>query len=271
MKLKTCNALIACIFTVSAILGVNFGAISQEDTLDVKLFDHTDLNNKDYEKSNQVSSSNRLAENPEDLAQEIIIIDGEEIRKFGYSTLVDVLKSIPGFRTSQPGNALEGETFLMRGLYGNDQTKILINGIPVKPEAAKGMPIAAQLPIRHAERIEIVLGPSSSTYGSGAMAGVINIVLPEIDRPVFAWADVNILTPKSTEFNLTLGGKVGKGEEILNYEIFASSQQANDVNLLIPGDSIDVYFDPNDPINSDLTPAQQAIFLESQKINQCLK
>ncbi|NRA12614.1 MAG: hypothetical protein HRT57_11725 [Crocinitomicaceae bacterium] len=109
------------------------------------------------------------------------------------------------------------------------------------------MPIAAQLPIRHAERIEIVLGPSSSTYGTGAMTGVINIVLPEIDRPVFAWADVNLLTPKLTEFNLTLGGKVGKGYNILNYEIFALSQQANDVNLNLHEDSIDVYFDPTDP------------------------
>jgi outer membrane receptor for ferrienterochelin and colicin len=228
------------------VFGFQNSAVSQEDSLGVKLFDHRDLDGGDFIKDAEVSS-NRLAENPEDLAQEIIIVSGDDIRKFGYSTLVDVLKSIPGFRTSQPGNAVEGETFLMRGLNGNDQTKILINGIPIKPEAAKGMPIAAQLPIRHAERIEIILGPSSSTYGTGAMAGVINIVLPEIDRPVFAWADVNILTPKSTEFNLTLGGKVGKGNEVLNYEIFASSQQADDVNLLIPEDSVGIFFNPNNP------------------------
>ncbi|MCH2231999.1 MAG: TonB-dependent receptor [Crocinitomicaceae bacterium] len=185
-----------------------------------------------------ITSANRLAERPDDLSQEIIIVEGSEIRKFGYSTLVDVLKSIPGFRTSQPGNAIEGETFLMRGLVGNDHAKILINGIPIKPEAVKGMPIASQLPVRHAERIEIVLGPASASYGSDAMAGVINIVLPEVDRPVFAWADVNILTPKTSDFNLTLGGKVGKGKNILNYEIFASSFRADDVNLLIPDDSI---------------------------------
>jgi outer membrane receptor for ferrienterochelin and colicin len=245
MKLLTNWGVRTFLLFLIAAFGFQNDAVSQEDTLGVKLFDHRDLDGGDYKKDAQVSS-NRLAENPDDLAQEIIIVSGDDIRKFGYSTLVDVLKSIPGFRTSQPGNAIEGETFLMRGLNGNDQTKILINGIPIKPEAAKGMPIAAQLPIRHAERIEIVLGPSSSTYGTGAMAGVINIVLPEIDRPVFAWADVNLLTPKSTEFNLTLGGKVGKGDEILNYEIFASSQQADDVNLLIPPDSIGLFFNPND-------------------------
>ncbi|GAB5417792.1 MAG: hypothetical protein Crog4KO_24590 [Crocinitomicaceae bacterium] len=206
--------------------------------MQIKRFTFEDLDSEKFEKYKSSSSANRLAENPDDLTQEVIIIDGDEIRKFGYTTLVDVLKTIPGFRTSQPGNATEGETFLMRGLLGNDHTKILINGIPIKPEGVKSMPISAQLPIRHAEYIEIVQGPSSATYGSDAMAGVINIVLPEVDRPVFAWADVSGMTPATTDINLTLGGKAGSGKNILDYQIFASSQLARDVNLLINEDSI---------------------------------
>jgi len=212
--------------------------LSQDSAMVIKRFTFDDLSTERFEKYKKQSSTNRLAENPEDLAVEVIIIDGDDIRKFGYSTLIDVLKTIPGFRTSQPGNAIEGETFLMRGLLGNDHCKILINGIPIKPEAVKSMPIAAQLPIRHAEYIEIVQGPSSSTYGSDAMAGVINIVFPEIDRPVFAWADINGITPGTSEINLTLGGKSGAGENILNYQFFASSQRASDVNLKLPDDSV---------------------------------
>lgn len=45
------------------------------------------------------------------------------------------------------------------------------------------------------------------------MAGVINIVFPNIDRPVFAWADVSATSPGTTEMNLTLGGKAG-GEKV---------------------------------------------------------
>lgn len=220
------------------LLLISCNLIAQDSTITIKRFNYDDLSSEKFEKYLTKSSTNRLAVNPDDLTLEVIIIDGEDIRKFGYSTLVDVLKTIPGFRTSQPGNAIEGETFLMRGLLGNDHTKILINGIPIKPEAVKSMPIAAQLPIRHAEYIEIVQGPSSATYGSDAMAGVINIVFPEIERPVFAWADVSGTTPATTEINLTLGGKAGAGENILNYEFFASSQRATDVNLLIPDDSI---------------------------------
>lgn len=228
-------------FALALFLFPTFLTFSQEDsTMQIKRFSFDDLDSEKFEKYKSSSSTNRLAESPDDLTHEVIIIDGDEIRKFGYSTLVDVLKSIPGFRTSQPGNAVEGETFLMRGLLGNDHTKILINGIPIKPEAVKAMPIAAQLPIRHAEYIEIVQGPSSATYGSDAMAGVINIVFPEVDRPVFAWADVNGITPATTEFNLTLGGKAGAGKNIINYQFFASSQRSATVNLLLDPNLISV-------------------------------
>jgi outer membrane receptor protein involved in Fe transport len=223
------------------LLQLSTPAFAQEDdSIDLQLFNHQDLKTDASRISKTIVSANRLAESPEEMAQEVIIIEGSTIRKFGYTTLVDVLESLPGFRTSQPGNAIEGETFLMRGLYGNDHVKFLINGVPIKPEAVKGMPLGGQLPIRNAERIEIILGPSSAVYGSESMAGVINIVLPEIDRPVLAWADVNLMSPKTSDFNLTLGGKAGKGKNILNYEIFASSYRSTDVNLYLPEDSIRV-------------------------------
>ena len=61
----------------------------------------------------------------------------------------------------------------MRGLLGNSKTRILINGTPIRPFSQDGMDIGAQLPIRQADRIEIVLGPGASLYGSDAVAGVI--------------------------------------------------------------------------------------------------
>lgn len=231
----------------------------KEDTLNLRMFDYSDLETDQNRYSKTIISANRLAETPDDMAQEVIVIDGATIRKFGYSTLVDVLENLPEFAGSQPGNCIEGETFLMRGLYGNDHVKFLINGIPVKPEAVKGMPIAGQLPVRHAERIEIILGPSSASYGSESMAGVINIMLPEIDRPVFAWADVNLLSPNTTDFNLTLGGKAGSGKNIINYELFASTYRSSDVNLLIPDDSIRVK-------PGQLNSIQQSLFIGTEGV-----
>jgi len=216
-------------------------------------FGDEDLVDMKKERSRLISTANFIAQDYENLPQDVIVIDGDDIRKFGYTTLVDVLKTLPGFRTSQPGNAMEGETFLMRGLLGNDYTKILINGIPIKPEAVRAMPIAAQLPIRHAERIEIIMGPSGAAYGSDAMAGVINIVMAEVDRPVFAWADVSIGNNQAYDINLSLGGKVGRGKNILNYQIFASNYSAADQNIYIPDDSIRI-------APGSLTPEQWELY-----------
>lgn len=226
------------LFTIITLFIFTCSYCQNNDSLHFQIFNISDLDTLVKEEKQLIIAASRLSEMVDEFSKQIIIIEGSEIRKFGYTTLVDVLKYIPGFKTSQPGNAYEGETFLMRGLNGNEYVKFMINGVPIKPEAVQGMPIGAQLPIRHAERIEIILGASSASYGNDAVAGVINIVLPQVEQPVFAWGDVSVQTPQTSNFNLTLGGKTGKGRNIINYQLFASSFLANNVNLLIPEDSV---------------------------------
>ncbi len=111
-----------------------------------------------------------------DLPSTVHIITREEILNNSYSSLVDVLKYIPGVKVSQPGTGTHGEKYLMRGLWGNNYAKILVNGIPIRPSAVDGMPIGEQINIKNIERIEVVYGPASALYGADALAGIINIV-----------------------------------------------------------------------------------------------
>ena len=145
---------------------------------------------KEQEKKTLVRSATRTATDAADQPFPVYIITSDEILRNGWITLCDVLKNAPSLRVSQPGSALDGETFLMRGLSGNSFAKILINDVPIKPSAAGGMPIGAQLPIRQAERIEILYGPAATIYGADASAGVINIILKETERPLFTQADL---------------------------------------------------------------------------------
>ncbi|CAG0906722.1 unnamed protein product, partial [Cyprideis torosa] len=129
----------------------------------------------------------------------------EEIREQGYYTLVDAIKHLSGIRVSQPGSGMDGETFLQRGLYGNTYTKILINGTPIRPSAVGAMPIGSQLPIRQAERIEVIYGPAATLYGPDAAAGVINIILKDSEYPTFAQADVEVGDDKLTRVSALFG------------------------------------------------------------------
>jgi len=124
----------------------------------------------------KVAVASRSERSIKDLPSTVHIITREEILSNSYSSLVDALKDIPGVKVSQPGTGTHGEKYLMRGLWGNNYAKILINGIPIRPSAVDGMPIGEQVNMKNVERIEVVYGPASALYGADALAGIINIV-----------------------------------------------------------------------------------------------
>jgi hypothetical protein len=168
-------------------------------------------------------SATRTLEAVDDSPFTTIVFTAEEILRNGFVTLTDVLKAAPGIRVSQPGNAMEGETFMIRGLSGNQYMKILINDIPIKPSMTLGMPIGAQLPVRQAERIEIMYGPAGAIYGDETCAGVVNIILKESERPVYTQADLSFGRLGYNSLDLMFGGKIGKDKKIFRFSMYGSS------------------------------------------------
>ncbi|MCT4623586.1 MAG: TonB-dependent receptor [Schleiferiaceae bacterium] len=195
------------------------------------------LGKKDFvrpkiENASTVTSASRNAKNLEDLPFTAYVITKEMIASRGYQTLVDVLKDIPGTRVSQPGSAEHGETFSMRGLFGNYYAKILLDNVPIQPSATNGMPIEAQFPIQSIERIEVIMGPASDVYGADAMAGVINIVTQKEERIKWGNASLIMGSPYLTGVKFTLGGKVGKGNRVYRYTMFGGFQQMRNKNIV---------------------------------------
>lgn len=189
----------------------------------------------DFEKTRAVSAT-RALEAVDDLPFTVWVVTADDILRNGYVTLGDVMRAAPGVRVSQPGNAQEGETFLMRGLSGNQYVKILINDVPVKPSVALGMPIGAQLPIRQAERIEVLYGPAGVIYGNEACAGVVNIILKESERPLFTQADLSFGNNGYNSLDLMFGGKLGKDKKIFRFTLYGSSTVR---------EKTDVFYDQN--------------------------
>ncbi|HLP96405.1 MAG TPA: TonB-dependent receptor [Saprospiraceae bacterium] len=179
-------------------------------------------------------SATRSLEAVEDLPFTTVVFTAEDILRNGFVTLADVLKAAPGIRVSQPGNAIEGETWMLRGFSGNQYMKILINDVPLKPSVAPGMPIGAQLPIRQAERIEIVYTPAGAVYGDETCAGVVNIILKESERPVYTQADLSFGRFGYNSLDLMFGGKIGKDKKIFRFSMYGSSTVR---------DRTDVYYD----------------------------
>lgn len=179
----------------------------------------------------KVVGASRSVKKLEDLPVTVYVVTAEDILKNGYTTLVDVLKMVPGIRVSKPGSGTSGEIFLMRGLEGNVYTKILLNNLPIQPSASSTLGIGEQLPIAQVDRIEIIYGPSSAVYGADAMAGVINIITKSVQSTSFA--AINVLAGEYgyRHLNFMAGGKLGRDKDVVQYSIFGNRGVRADQNI----------------------------------------
>lgn len=179
----------------------------------------------------KVIGASRSVRKLEDLPVTVYIISQEDILKNGYTTLTDVLKMVPGIRVSQPGNGVNGETFLMRGLEGNTYTKILLNNLPIQPSVSSTLSIGEQLPIAQVERIEIIYGSASAVYGADAMAGVINIITKGTQNSTFANINAVVGDYGYRHVNFMAGGKIGRDKNVIQYSFFGNQGSRQKLNI----------------------------------------
>lgn len=87
-----------------------YGQINDtSNTLTFEKFEKEDLIRFKPQTEQKVYSAGRILEDVSEFPQDIHIISREDIVEEGYSTLVDLLKNIPGFRTSQPCRRTKGK------------------------------------------------------------------------------------------------------------------------------------------------------------------
>ena len=117
-----------------------------------------------------VVTANRQERKLSNITVPVTIVNAQQIQQAGSLRLTDILKEQPGLNlTSGFGAGVQ-----LQGL-NPDYTIILINGEPLVGRTA-GVLDLNRVALGNIKKIEIVKGPSSSLYGSEAMAGVINII-----------------------------------------------------------------------------------------------
>jgi len=224
--------LLAYILLLLTTINYSFSQVVENDGSLLEQLSVDDLDTVMRHSVIEINTASRSKKAISDLPFTSYVITKKDIQENNYRTLTDVLKNIPGVRVSQPGSSRTGETFTINGLLGNYYTKILLNGIPINPSGAAGMPIGAQLPIKQAERIEIITNPSSAIYGADAMGGVINIITDQNQkRATYGNAIFSIGDFGYNEMNLLIGGRVGKDKNILKYNFFANYSTYDDMNI----------------------------------------
>lgn len=138
------------------------------------------------------------------VAVPVTIISQKKIQQAGSLRLRDILQEQTGlFLTSGFGAGVQ-----LQGL-SPDYTLILIDGEPLVGRTA-GILDLNRITVGNIKKIEIVKGPSSSLYGSEALAGVINIIT---DRSYQKKLDAALRygSYNTWDLNLTGSTKIAKG------------------------------------------------------------
>ncbi|HEY6507197.1 MAG TPA: TonB-dependent receptor, partial [Vicinamibacterales bacterium] len=116
-----------------------------------------------------------------DVPASVTVVDKEQIRRSPATTSDDVLRLVPTFslfrRTSslQAHPTAQGVSLRGIGPSGVSRSLVLIDGVPFN-DPFGGWVYWTRVPLENVERIELVDGTSTSTYGNFAMGGVINFV-----------------------------------------------------------------------------------------------
>ena len=121
------------------------------------------------------------------------IVTEQDILRSGHTDVVDVLNELPqtiinssadyGNNSNPSQNAGGFATADLRGL-GPQRTLVLVNGrrLGIGDSNTANASSAAdldQIPIAMIERVEVVTGGASATYGSDAVAGAVNFILKD--------------------------------------------------------------------------------------------
>ncbi len=157
------------------------------------------------------------------LPMPVSLIPKSQIKTMGSMRLNDILSEQTGLVVVPQVNA-QGNGIQIQG-FNPDYTLILIDGEPVIGRYTGSLELS-RIAVGNIKQIEIVKGPSSSLYGSDALAGVINIIT---DRP--QGTRVNAAIRYGTNNTLDINGDVGFTRKKLGIYMFGNRYHTDGYDL----------------------------------------
>lgn len=160
-----------------------------------------------------VVQSNRSSRVIEDVPTRVEIIAGEELSEKGNMKPGDIrmlLNESTGIQTQQTSAASYNSSIRIQGLYGK-YTQLLRDGLPLYSGFSSGLSLMQIAPLDLAQ-VEVIKGSSSTLYGGGAIAGLVNLITkrpgeePELS---FLFNGTSALGLDASAFYAAKGKKVG--------------------------------------------------------------
>ncbi len=142
-----------------------------------------------------VLSVSRMPQRLDEAPGAVTVIDREMIRRSGARDLADLLRLVPGFQSSMAFEDIAPQASYHGGFGGySNRIQVLIDGRSAYSPYFIGSvePGLQSVALADIERIEVLRGSNSASYGARAFLGVVNIVTRHTMDTLGAQASVNL-------------------------------------------------------------------------------
>ena len=180
-----------------------------------------------------VITSTRSSRTISNIPTRIEAISGEELEEKGNMKPGDIrmmLNESTGIQTQQTSATSYNSSIRIQGLDGK-YTQILKDGYPLYSGFSGGLSLLQIVPL-DLQQVEVIKGASSTLYGGGAIAGLVNLVSKKPTEK----KELNFLLNGTSALGLDVSGFYSKRNKKVGTTIFAS------YNVGTPYDPSDVGF-----------------------------
>ena len=220
------------------------GHISKKISLDDPTIDLQNLNiilQEDINGLNEVVITGTLKDEfVTESAVKVNVITSKKINSFlpsGGANITEIVQLVNGAQEVIACGVCYTNSISINGLEG-PYTSVLLDGIPMYGNLASVYGLNG-IPNMIIDRLEIVKGPSSTLYGSEAVAGVINIITKNLQEQPFLSLDVQGTSHKESFINLALTPSIGKSygyfginwDRKSDYDDYNNDGFGDDINL----------------------------------------
>lgn len=182
-----------------------------------------------------LSTAGRSAQKVSQIPASVVVVTRQEIAAMGYNDIEEILVNVPGIYSIEEydwtggGSNIGVRGFLTSGM--NNSMMIMVNGVTQFEDYWGFYPLSRiNVPVETIERIEIVRGPMSVVYGSGALLGAINIITRQNSGATEATNDNSIALTTDTNQTQRLSFRINSSGK-LSQTFIGSFESGNDADF----------------------------------------
>ncbi len=206
----------------AALLGMN-AALFPHSAPAAAFDNEDDLLSIYFTEEELVESATRAPKPMSQVAENVSIIDAARIEAMNAHSLAEVLNRVVGLDVGFNGNDFNSSASLHIQESDYEHVLVLLDGLRWNDDAS-GMAVTNAIPMEIVDRIEVIKGPASSTWGS-SLGGVVNIITRGTgnSRQPSGRVSASYGEADSQEYNATVSGKFAR----TGYFLAVGSQSSN--------------------------------------------